>query len=118
MSRETKSVTCFQGALRFAVQHDLLVRNPAESLRIPPDKRGKKRNKPYLTPMQFEQLVELIPEPYASMVYVAIYTGYGSANWRACAGTISGPTQSRSMNGFAAAIGVHRRVKLPTRRLE
>jgi hypothetical protein len=30
-------------ALRFAVQHDLLVRNPAESLRIPPDKRGKKR---------------------------------------------------------------------------
>jgi integrase len=62
-------------ALRFAVQHDLLVRNPAESLRIPPDKRGKKRNKPYLTPQQFALLVELIPEPYASMVYVAIYTG-------------------------------------------
>jgi integrase len=62
-------------ALRFAVQHDLLVRNPAESLRIPPDKRGKKRNKPYLTPQQFDLLVELIPEPYASMVHVAIYTG-------------------------------------------
>jgi integrase len=62
-------------ALRFAVQHDLLVRNPAESLRIPPDRRGKKRNKPYLTPRQFEQLVELIPEAYASMVYVEIYTG-------------------------------------------
>ncbi len=62
-------------ALRFAVQHDLLVRNPAEALRIPPDKRGKKRNKPYLTPQQFDQLVELIAEPYASMVYVAIYTG-------------------------------------------
>jgi hypothetical protein len=62
-------------ALRFAVQHDLLVRNPAESLRIPPDKRGKKRNKPYLTPQQFDLLVGMIPEPYASMVYVAIYTG-------------------------------------------
>ena len=62
-------------ALRFAVQHDLLVRNPAEALRIPPDKRGKKRNKPYLTPQQFDTLVELIPEPYASMAYVAIYTG-------------------------------------------
>jgi integrase len=62
-------------ALRFAVQHDLLVRNPAESLRIPPDKRGRKRNKPYLTPRQFEELVELIPEPYASMLYVAIFTG-------------------------------------------
>ena len=62
-------------ALRFAVQHDLLVRNPAEALRIPPDRRGKKRNKPYLTPKQFDTLVELIPEPYASMAYVAIYTG-------------------------------------------
>jgi integrase len=62
-------------ALRFAVQHDLLVRNPAEALRIPPDKRGRKRNKPYLTPQQFGRLVELVPEPYASMVYVAIYTG-------------------------------------------
>jgi hypothetical protein len=41
-------------------------------MRIPPDKRGKKRNKPYLTPQQFDLLVELIPEPYASMVYVAI----------------------------------------------
>jgi integrase len=47
----------------------------AESLRIPPDKRGKKRNKPYLTPQQFDLLAELIPEPYASMVYVAIYKG-------------------------------------------
>ena len=36
---------------------------------------GKKRKKPYLTPQQFDRLVELIPEPYASMVYVAIYTG-------------------------------------------
>jgi len=62
-------------ALRFAVQHDLLVRNPAEALRIPPDRRGRKRNKPYLTPQQFDTLVELIPEPYASMAYVAIYTG-------------------------------------------
>src|SRR5438094_8807546 len=47
----------------------------SQSLRIPPDKRGKKRNKPYRTAQQFELLVELIPEPYTSMVYVAIYTG-------------------------------------------
>ncbi len=44
---------------------------------MPPETRGKKRNKPYLTPWQFDQLVELIAEPYASMVYVAIYTGLG-----------------------------------------
>src|SRR5437879_13667843 len=64
-------------ALRFAVQHDLLVRNPAESLPIPPVKRGKKRNKPSLPPQQFDLLVELIPEPYTSMVNLAIFTGLG-----------------------------------------
>ena len=102
-------------ALRFAVQHDLLVRNPAESLRIPPDKRGKKRNKPYLTPQQFEQLVELIPEPYASMVFVAIYTGLtGQRTGGLAVERYRDEARSRSMSGFAAAIGAHRRVKLPT----
>ena len=42
---------------------------------MPPGKRGKKRNKPYVTPEQFDALVNLIAEPYATMVYVAVYTG-------------------------------------------
>jgi integrase len=61
--------------LASAVKYEFLVRNPAENVRMPAEKRGKKRNKPYLTVQQFGQLVELIPEPYATMVYVAIYTG-------------------------------------------
>jgi integrase len=39
------------------------------------ERRGKKRNKPYLAPAQFNQLLELIAEPYSTMVYVGIYTG-------------------------------------------
>ena len=31
--------------------------------------------KPFITPEQFAALVNLIAEPYASMVYVAVYTG-------------------------------------------
>jgi len=46
-----------------------------KNVRMPAERRGKRRNKPYLTVQQFERLVELIPEPYATMVYVAIYTG-------------------------------------------
>jgi len=42
---------------------------------MPAERRGKKRNKPYLAPAQFNRLLELIAEPYATMVYVAIYTG-------------------------------------------
>ena len=58
-----------------AVKYGLLIRNPAEAIRLPAERRGRKRSKPYLTPEQFEQLVEHVPEPYATMVYVAIYTG-------------------------------------------
>jgi integrase len=61
--------------LGFAKQHGLLHVNPAEGLRLPVQKTGRKRSKPYLTPEQFEILVARIPEPYATMVYVAIFTG-------------------------------------------
>jgi integrase len=57
-----------------AVQFGLLVTNPVEGLKLPPAKRGQK-SKPYITPQQLYALLELIPEPYASMVFVAVYTG-------------------------------------------
>lgn len=56
-------------------KYHLLVTNPMEGLSLPPERIGKRRSKPYLTQAQFEQVVSHIPEPYASMVYVAIYTG-------------------------------------------
>jgi integrase len=57
-----------------AKHYGLLVTNPAEGVRLPPSRRGN-RNKPYITPDQFELLLQLISEPYASMVFVATYTG-------------------------------------------
>jgi ATP-dependent helicase/nuclease subunit A len=57
-----------------AVRYQLLIKNPVEGIMLPPDKRGKKP-KPFVTPEQFEQLANLIPEPYATMVYVAVWTG-------------------------------------------
>ena len=58
-----------------AVTYGLLVKNPMESIKLPPDKRGRKRNKPYVTPRQFDELLGLVAEPYATMIYVAVYTG-------------------------------------------
>jgi integrase len=58
-----------------AVTYGLLVRNPMENVKLPPEKRGKKRIKPYITPEQFHELDNRIAEPYATMVYVAVYTG-------------------------------------------
>jgi integrase len=61
--------------LRSAVEFGLLVRNPVEGVRLPAERAGKRRSKPYITPHQFDELLSRIPEPYASMVFLAIYTG-------------------------------------------
>ena len=60
--------------LRSAVRYGFLVKNPLEGLQLPPDKRGR-RSKLVTTPEQFAQLLQLVPEPYSSMVYVAAWTG-------------------------------------------
>jgi integrase len=60
--------------LNSAVQYGLLVKSPVEGLRLPPPKK-RRRSKPYITPGQFEVLLPLIVEPYATMAYVAVYTG-------------------------------------------
>jgi integrase len=61
--------------LRSAVDYGLLVKNPVEGIRLPAEKFGRRRSKPYVMPQQFQKLLSLIPEPYATMVFVAIFTG-------------------------------------------
>ncbi len=58
-----------------AVQYGFLATNSAQNILLPTERRGRKVNKPYLYPVQFDELLSRIPEPYASMVFVAIYTG-------------------------------------------
>jgi integrase len=60
--------------LRSAVRYGFLVANPMDGLVMPPDKRPR-RPKPVITPEQFANLVEFVSEPYASMLYVSVWTG-------------------------------------------
>jgi integrase len=53
---------------------DFLVSNPLDGLALPKDKRGRRR-KPTITPEQFNNLVQFVAEPYATMLYVAVRTG-------------------------------------------
>jgi integrase len=62
------------GILVSTVRYGLLVKNPAEGVRLPKRKIGR-RSKPYITQKQLLLLVEMIAEPYASMMFVAAYTG-------------------------------------------
>jgi len=61
--------------LRTARKYGLLAVNPLDGVQLPPSKRGRVRTKPHITPEQFDELVNVIPEPYATMVYVSIFTG-------------------------------------------
>jgi integrase len=60
--------------LASAVRYGYLIKNPAEGVRLPRRKTGKKV-KPWITLQQFEALIALIPEPYATMVSVAVFSG-------------------------------------------
>jgi integrase len=60
--------------LRAAVKAGDLSRNPIEGLELPKDRRGR-RPKQTITPEQFTNLVQLVLEPYATMIFVAVWTG-------------------------------------------
>lgn len=60
--------------LRAAVDVEYLIKTPTEGLRLPVDKRPK-QPKPTITPEDFNRLVQLVSEPYATMLYVAVWTG-------------------------------------------
>jgi integrase len=60
--------------LASAVTYGFLIKNPAEGLQLPPDKMSH-RAKPMLSPEEFDRLVTLVAEPYATMLYVAVWTG-------------------------------------------
>jgi integrase len=59
--------------LRTAVDYGRLNTNPVEKIRL--KKRKLTRAKPFIRVDQFYELLELLAEPYGSMVYVAVFTG-------------------------------------------
>jgi hypothetical protein len=58
--------------LRTAVEYGRLLTNPAEKVRL--RKRRIARRKPFLRIEQFYQLLEVVCEPYATMMYAAVFT--------------------------------------------
>ena len=68
--------TVLASVLRTAVKkYGLLITNPIEGIQLPPNKNGRRKTKPFLSPEQFDELVCALPEPYATMVYTATYSG-------------------------------------------
>jgi integrase len=57
-----------------AVAFGLLIKTPLQSVKLPRSRVGR-RAKPFITPEQFDDLVALIAEPYATMVYVCVLSG-------------------------------------------
>ena len=59
--------------LHSAIKRGFLVQDPTVGLQLVPDKKARK--KLTITPEEFDQLVNAIPEPYSTMLYVAGWTG-------------------------------------------
>jgi integrase len=57
-----------------AVRFGLLVKSPLTGVQLLAPRVGK-RTKPHTTPEQFDALVNLMAEPYATMVYVCVMAG-------------------------------------------
>jgi integrase len=111
-------------ALAKAVQYDLLVKNPLLQVKIPRSKVvNKHQRKPHLSPEEFNKVLLLIDEPYATMIYVAVYSGLRVSEliglrWedvgpgsltvdeRCCRGNWSVP----KTDGSSATVGVDRSV--------
>ena len=55
-------------------KYKLISEDPMEHITLPRADKGKKQ-KPHIMPEQFDELINAMPEPYATMVYVAIYSG-------------------------------------------
>lgn len=65
---------CGSSLFAVAIEKGYANRNPFLGARLPAG-RPTPKQKPTITVEQFDKLVELISEPYASMCYVAVYTG-------------------------------------------
>ena len=62
--------------LKSAVEYEMLIRIPMLAVKIPRVKVVNKRKaKPYLIPEEFDRLLSVLDEPYASMIYVAVHSG-------------------------------------------
>jgi hypothetical protein len=63
LSRESRDKVrdALSAVLRSAKEYGIILTNPAETVRIPADKRGKKKFKHHITPEQFDNLLLLIP---------------------------------------------------------
>jgi integrase len=72
-SRE-KIWTVLSAVMASAIKCGCISRNPCHGVKLPAAKHGR-APKPHITAEQFNHLLALIPEPYASMLFVSTLTG-------------------------------------------
>jgi integrase len=70
----TKVKDALGSVLRSALRFGLLAKNPLIGVQIPSPRVGK-RTKPHITPEQFDSLVNLVAEPYGTMIYTCVMAG-------------------------------------------
>ncbi|HEV7674334.1 MAG TPA: site-specific integrase [Candidatus Angelobacter sp.] len=70
----SKMLSCFSTVMQLAVEQSYVSVNPAGNVVLPRAKVGR-APKPNITPEQAAAVLELVAEPYATMIFVAVNTG-------------------------------------------
>lgn len=70
----SKILSCFSSVMALAVKKSYIAANPADNVVLPRAKVGKKP-KPHISPEEAAAILELVAEPYATMIFVAVNTG-------------------------------------------
>lgn len=70
----SKILNCFSSVMALAVKKSYISTNPADNVVLPRAKVGKK-TKPHISPEEAAAILELVAEPYATMIFVAVNTG-------------------------------------------
>lgn len=71
LRQSRRSGNALSSILRAAVDAGYLNTSGMDRVRLPLDKRPR-RPKPTITPQQFHNMMQLVSEPYATMIYVAV----------------------------------------------
>lgn len=69
-----KILNCFSSVMALAIKKSYIATNPADNVVLPRARIGRKP-KPHISPEQAAAILELVAEPYATMIFVAVNTG-------------------------------------------
>src|SRR5262249_31314093 len=70
-----KIKNCYASVMAVALEHRYIANSNVQNLKMPKPKKGK-RPRPHISPEKAAAIIEIMPEPYATMFVTAVCGGF------------------------------------------